>query len=179
MTVSRKILGIILYLSLLGSAVIFVEQTVEEFIKGATSYTEEHKAVSLHDLPTIVVCLDFDDVPGWHGRGFSYNLANLFPMTYGEDVIINVTTFGKEKETVTLLENQGVQTSLGLNILLNELKMAQKWACYKISTKWIGGIIETDIEDFRMQLVFSFPTANESTFLYGYKGTGKVSVLSW
>ena len=179
MTVSRKILGIILYFSLLGSAVIFVEQTVEEFINGATSYTEELKTASLHDLPTIVVCLDFDDIPGWHGQGFSYNLANLFPMTYGKDVIINVTTFGKEKETLTLLENQGVQTSLGLNILLNELKLAQKWACYKISTKWNGAIIETDIKDFRMQLVFSFPTANESTFHYEHKGTGKVSVLGW
>ena len=97
MTVRRKILGIILYFSLLGSAVIFVEQTVEEFIKGATSYTEELKTASLHDLPTIVVCLDFDDIPGWHGQGFSYNLANLFPMTYGKDVLFAIAGVFKLK----------------------------------------------------------------------------------
>ena len=169
MSVRRQLLCIFVYVGLLGGAVIFVKQTVEEYIKAATSYTEEHKAVSLHDLPTIVICMDFER--GAEGKVMSENLS-LFPMLYGKDAIINVTVL--EKDTVTLLKNQGVQTKLGLDIFLTELKVTQKWTCYKISTKW-NGDVEIDINDFRMQLVFSFPTANISVWGNWFsKETGKM-----
>ena len=51
MSLSRRLFSIFIYLGLLVGAVLFVKETVEEFIKSATSYTEEQKAVTLHDLP--------------------------------------------------------------------------------------------------------------------------------
>ena len=153
MSLGRQLLGIYLYLSLLVGAVLFVIGTVEDYIKSATSYTEEKEAITLHDLPTIVVCLDFE-------RRVLPNLS-IFPMTYGTDIVINVTVIEKGIKTVTLLENQGVQTLFGLNIFLEELRLTQKWACYRISTKW-NEEIDVDISDFAMQLVFAFPSANDS-----------------
>ena len=179
MSLSRRLFGIFIYLGLLVGAVLFVKETVEEFIKSATSYTEEQKAVTLHDLPTIVVCLDFERNDTAYDVYMSPNLS-LFPMTYGTDVVINVTVIEKGNKTVTLLKNQGVKTLFGLNIFLDELKMIQKWTCYKISTK-LNEEIDVDINDFRMQLVFAFPTAIDSFWGKGNSSlseTGKILVLS-
>ena len=57
---SHRLFGIVLYLGLLGGGVLFVKQTVIEFMKGATSYTEETEQVTLQDLHTILICLDFE-----------------------------------------------------------------------------------------------------------------------
>ena len=174
---SHRLFGIVLYLGLLGGGVIFVKQTVIEFIKGATFYTVENKQVTLHDLPTILVCLDFER------NDYSYSMSaelSLFPMTYGSDVIINATFFEKHNETVTLLENQDIQTSFGIDIRLSKMTVTRKgkWECYKFSTKSKEDV-EVDIKDFRMQLIFSFPTANDTIWLalannYGRLVTGKI-----
>ena len=100
-------------------------------------------------------------------------------MIYGTDVVINATVLEKGNKTVTLLKNHDVKTLFGLNIFLDELKMIQKWTCYKISMKW-NEEIDVDINNFKMQLIFVFPTANDS--IWGNRNlskteTGKILVL--
>ena len=95
---SHRLFGIVLYLGLLGGGVLFVKQTVIEFMKGATSYTEENKQVTLQDLPTILICLDFE-------RDDEYFHENL---------------------SVNLLENQDIQTSIGIDICLSKMTVTRK-----------------------------------------------------
>ena len=176
---SHRLFGIVLYLGLLGGGVLFVKQTVIEFMKGATSYTEENKQVTLHDLPTILICLDFerDDDYDYEGYNSMSEELSLFPMTYRTDVMINATFFEKHNETVTLLENQDIQTSFGIDIRLSKMTVTRKgkWECYKISTKSKEDV-QVDIEDFRMQLIFSFPTANDTIWNKYGSVTGKMLI---
>ena len=86
-------------------------------------------------------------------------------MNYGRDVVIYATIFEEENKTVALLKDQHVQTILGLNIKLSELVLSRKpkWQCYKITT-WGSEKVKIDFQNFRMQLSFSFPSANKTTF---------------
>ena len=68
--------GIFLYVVLLSGAVVFVHQTVEEFMKHSTTYSEKQELITLNDLPTISFCLDF---------GVNHTLI------YGEDFSIEAT----------------------------------------------------------------------------------------
>ena len=52
----RKPLEVILYLGLLMGAVIFVQQTIEEYRDGATSFIVTQEPISLSDLPTLTIC---------------------------------------------------------------------------------------------------------------------------
>ena len=58
-----------------------------------------------------------------------------------------------------------VPTLLGLDIHMTEMVLMRKpkWQCYKITTKWNGEVAAV-IEKFRMQLSFSFPSANKTNF---------------
>ena len=64
--VFSRILEIFLYLGLLGAAVVFVKQTVCEYVlKGETSFTHKHEAVTFDDIPTLVICMSFEEnIPG-------------------------------------------------------------------------------------------------------------------
>ena len=163
-----KVLQILLYIG----AVIFVKDTIKEYYQGDTSYTETNEPVSLADIPTLVICLSFEDdyqVPdGPIYITFAEDLS-LFPMTYETDVVISATILedGKERSTLRLLKDQNVSSALDLNLHLSELKLSRKpkWQCYKISSKWSGNS-KNNHERFQMQLIFSFPTANESTFSF-------------
>ena len=163
--VFSRILEIFLYLGLLGAAVVFVKQTVSEYLKGETSFTHKHEEVTLDDIPTLVICLSFEeDIPG---RFWAYpEDLTLYPMTYGTDVVISLTVFGKENETVVLLKEHDVKTRIGLEFNLSELVLSwkQKCQCYKILTNWNSNFAIND-QDFRMRISFSFPTASESNFV--------------
>ena len=155
----RNSFPVILYLSLLGGSISFVWKTIKQFQDGATSYTEKHEPVSLEDIPTVVTCLSFEDDD-------RYIFTNeVFPMTYGGDVMVHATILEKVNKTVALLKDQNVQTLHGLNIKLSELVLSRKpkWQCYKITT-WGSEKVKIDFQNFRMQLSFSFPSANKTTF---------------
>ena len=79
---SHGLFGIVLYLGLLGGGVLFVKQTVIEFMKGATSYTEENKQVTLHDLPTILICLDFERDSFYSRAAASLTLLKIGNQTF-------------------------------------------------------------------------------------------------
>ena len=153
--------SIALYLSSLVGSISFVWQTIIEFQNGATSYTETQEAVSLNDIPTIVICLSFEETSM---NTFPEELS-IFPITYGKEVVIHATIYEKENQSVALLKDQHVQTVLGIDIHLSEMVLMRKpkWQCYKITSK--GNVEDTaDIQNFRMQFSLSFPTANKSTF---------------
>ena len=100
------------------------------------------------------------------GRFWAYpEDLTLYPMTYGTDVVISLTVFGKENETVVLLIEHDVKTRIGLEFNLSELVLSwkQKCQCYKILTNRNSNFAIND-QDFRMRS-FSFPTANESNFV--------------
>ena len=93
-------------------------------------------------------------------------------MTYGKDVVIYTTTFEKDKnKTVALSKDKHIQTLLGLDVKLSEMVLLRKpkWQCYKITTRG-SEEVRVDIQNLRMQLLFSFPNSNKSTFAAKYKG---------
>ena len=169
----RNSFPVILYLSLLGGSISFVWKTIKQFQDGAASYTEKHEPVSLEDIPTVVTCLSFEDDD-------IYIFTNeVFPMTYGRDVMVHATILAKDNKTVALLKDQHVETILGLNIKLSELVILRKpkWQCYKINTRG-NDKVTGDIQNLRMQLSFSFPSANNSAFAHdgnnGKRKTGNI-----
>ena len=54
--IHRKTLDIILYLSLLVCAIIFVLQTVNDYMKGSTSYLVTQEKLTPIDVPTLTFC---------------------------------------------------------------------------------------------------------------------------
>ena len=172
-TISQKSFWTLLCLCFLGGSISFVWPTIKEYHGGATSYIEGYEPVSLEDIPTVVTCFSFEDFEEYRFMTFTFppNMS-LFPMTYGKDVVIHATVFEKVNRTVALFKDKHVQTLLGLDIKLNELVLMRKpkWQCYKITTKW-NGEVAADIEKFRMQLSFSFPSANKSAFAFHRSNT--------
>ena len=158
-TFFRKSVWTLLCLCFLGGFISFVWPTIKEYHDGATSYTEIHEPVSLGDFPTIVICLSFEDDDEY------IFTTELFPMTYKKDLVISATIFEKENKTVALLKDHFVQTLLGLDIELSELFLSRKpkWQCYKITSRG-SEKVTADIQNLRMQLSFSFPLANKSSF---------------
>ena len=53
---SKRLLEFILSLCFLVPALIFVENYVQEYLKGETFFVETHEPLSLHDIPTISYC---------------------------------------------------------------------------------------------------------------------------
>ena len=157
----NKLLPILLYLCLSGGSITFVWQTIKEYSNGATSYTETQETLSLDDIPTIVICLSFED-----DYEFTFT-KKLFPLTYGRDVVIYATIFEEESKTVALLKDERVPTLLGLDIHMTEMVLMRKpkWQCYKITTNW-NEEDTADIQNLRIQLSLTLPTANRSHFEY-------------
>ena len=55
----KGIFEVLLYLGLLFGSIAFVWQSIEDYTKGATSYTEAHEPLSFKDLPTFTFCMNF------------------------------------------------------------------------------------------------------------------------
>ena len=90
-----KILQILLYMG----AAVFVKNTFEEYHKGDTSYTKTNEPISLADIPTLVICLSFEDHQA-PDTPYYFTFAedlSLFPMTYESDVVITATVLQEGK----------------------------------------------------------------------------------
>ena len=84
---------VLLYLGLLFGSIAFVWQSIEDYTKGTTSYTEAHEPLSFKDLPTFTICLNFYvQNQKWQG------------IEYGQHFTIDVTPAGAriEKHLIVL-----------------------------------------------------------------------------
>ena len=100
-----NILQASLYVLLLLPAIIFVNQTIQEFLRGAATYSEKQEPITLNDLPTIAICLDFGNNS----------------LTYGVNISIAATLIGDQNTTVTLLENKNISTLHGIYLHRSKL----------------------------------------------------------
>ena len=105
MMVTKKAFEVLLYISLSVGAILFVKQTIEEFLEGSTMYTTSQEPLRLYDLPTITICWKL-----WSSR-----------LIYGKDFIIDIKIIEMDEETLTLLEDNYVHTSNGLGMHLGRL----------------------------------------------------------
>ena len=104
-----------LNLALLASSLVFVLQSCKEYMQGSTSYSETTESLTLHDLPTLVIC---------------------FLRTDGMDVISNEDDFSIDitipkitengSETVTLEKNRYVKTLHNLELQLSQSKLVKR-----------------------------------------------------
>ena len=101
------ILKVLLYLVLLLPAVIFVNQTINQYSSGATTYSEKQEPITLSDLPTIALCFDFGNTS----------------LIYGVNVSITATLIERQNGTVILLENRNVSTVLGVEMHLSRFQL--------------------------------------------------------
>ena len=159
----EKILNTLIYLGLLGATIAIVKQTIWEYTQGSTTFTDDRQPLTHDDVPTLTICLSFEEQT--EGKQiYSYpNNISLYPVKYGKDFSIQVEVSEKEYRTATLSEKRYVNTVSGLSLHLSELRVRrQKVQCYKISPKWQKQ--ETlDFEQFWMKFTLSFPSANETS----------------
>ena len=147
------ILKVLLYLVLLLPAVIFVNQTINQYSSGATTYSEKQEPITLSDLPTIALCFDFGNTS----------------LIYGVNVSITATLIERQNGTVILLENRNVSTVLGVEMHLSRFQLLKsiianpnvkaEYQCFKI-TPSLKDSEEIDFKRFRMQLAISFPNVS-------------------
>ena len=151
-----------LNLALLASSLVFVLQSCKEYMQGSTSYSETTESLTLHDLPTLVIC---------------------FLRTDGMDVISNEDDFSIDitipkitengSETVTLEKNRYVKTLHNLELQLSDLwtstnnSMPEWFAyyrqkCHKITSKWSGSD-SIDFARFAIKIIFKFDLLKENS----------------
>ena len=148
----RAILQVLFYFVFGIFALMFLEQTIQEFLQKRTSYSVKYEPTTLQDLPTVLVCV------GYRTNG-SDNLI------YSKDISIDVRIFGKQSEENWTLSLDGiVKTSQGLQIELRDFWQTRFLSqhCYKISSKWNQNT-DVDIKNFRMQLMTKY--LNQSIFV--------------
>ena len=152
-----------------------MHQTIKEYSNGATSCTITQEPLSLSDLPTLTVC--------WYKKYFNQNTSKdeFKSNVYGENVSIDLRTFGQKKNTVSLLENKNVLVSDGLYIHLSKLHLngsincvvfgndidlpiSKHLQCFKITPKY-NGQKKGDIKQFVMQLVLKFKPETVTYYL--------------
>ena len=126
MVARKTILQALFYFIFWIIAFMFLQQTVYEYMEKRTSYSVKYEAITLQDLPTVLVCV------GYRTNG-SDNLI------YSKDISIDVRIFGKQSEENWTLSLDGiVKTSQGLQIELRDFWQTRFLSqhCYKISSKW-------------------------------------------
>ena len=148
-----KTLEVLLYLSLLATAsLLFVKQSIEDYLEGKTSYSVAEESITLKDLPTVTICWPYER------------------MVYGKDLVIDTKVAAKEEETVTLAMNQSVHSLFEIDLHLNEFWpklpvtrcIPRSWEeaqCFKIATTYRQQIDETskiDAQNFSMIFALKF-----------------------
>ena len=120
MVALKTILQALFYFIFWIIAFMFLQQTVYEYMEKRTSYSVKYEAITLQDLPTVLVCVNND-------------------MIYSENISIDVRIFGEQSEanwTLSLGGNVVTGSSLQLE-LRNFWQTRFSWQnCYKISSKW-------------------------------------------
>ena len=136
---ARNFFEVLIYIGLLIGGLLFSLRSVQDYLAGNTSYSLSKEDISLKDLPTLSICLEFyDNEQGW--------------LTYGADFNMTVKISESKNKTVQLVEDESVQTLYSLKFHLSELLprakeipksgMAFKGSfhkqCYKVSADWYG-----------------------------------------
>ena len=95
---------------LLLASILFLYNSLVEYLKGDTQYVHTLEPISLNDLPTITACMTLD-----YGENC---------LIYGKDFYWEVAISEKEKMITALKENQTVPSLFGLEIQLIELRQS-------------------------------------------------------
>ena len=114
----------------------FLQQTVYEYMEKRTSYSVKYEAITLQDLPTVLVCVNND-------------------MIYSENISIDVRIFGEQSEANWTLSLGGnVDKSSGLQLELRNFWQTRfsLQHCYKISSKRTQNRY-VDIMNFGIQFI--------------------------
>ena len=150
----RKILETLLYLGFGAAASVFLKETVEDFLDGAATFTEEKQPLTLHDLPTLTICLDFKK-----------------SLSYGKDITFDATVKFSENSNETIstqLENGYVQILANLAIHLRKLRLQTSnlvwqiqpnYQCFKISPSWKGNEV-VELQKFELEIVLKLPNGS-------------------
>lgn len=116
----RSFLEVLLYLVLvLACAFLFLLQTIQDYREGLASISVSQESVSLNDMPTIIICW-----PTYPRKKESDPDLKYVPYIYGRDFVIDLKL--DYKEIVSLVEDQSVETSLGLDLHLSEFRLRKK-----------------------------------------------------
>ena len=151
---AKHLLKSLLYLGLLGGAILFVRQNIGEYIQGSTGYSTTHEPLTLNDLPSLVICWKV----GRHGVPQK--------VKYGTDFTIDFKVIEEDIKTVTLNESKPVKTLLAIEVKVSELYLSKKhqmpcsslWEdgqCFKIDTHPTGKS-DVDVQGFRIQVALMF-----------------------
>ena len=106
----KKLLVLLIYLGLFSVALIFVKQSVQEYLEETTGYTVTHEPLSLNDLPATTLCHVWT-LADWKRKQM--------------DISINVTIYRRHRgrvefKFVTLSESKIVQSLWGVGFQLKK-----------------------------------------------------------
>ena len=134
----KPFIHFLLYFGLLVGAFVFVQNSFVDYLSGSTSYSDEEEAITLQDLPTVTICLEY--------------FTKLKRLTYGKNMSLSVIVKEKDENMATLIENRWVASSVDIQLHLEELQLSAKmedslksesenrfwyqWQCYKVTAKW-------------------------------------------
>ena len=145
-----KLFRLLVYLGLLAGGLFFVKTSFEDYAAGHTIYSVSNELITLADLPTMVICIDF------HWRRLDVRRGWL---NYGNDFTIYVQVSEENNKTIQLLDNSPVQTLYSLEFQMTELLPRYQKAngrdmrlkqCYKVMANWHGNE-EIDFGRFRTE----------------------------
>ena len=60
----KQLFESVLYLGLLGGAILFVRKNILDYIQGQTDFSTTHEHLTLRDLPSLVICWKVGRVKG-------------------------------------------------------------------------------------------------------------------
>ena len=176
----NKAFAILIQVFLSLGAILFVKQTLDEYLEENTIHTKTQEPLTLHDLPALTICWGVvqdtnmaDNPPATKDPQPSqetlYGISK--PLNYGKDFIIDLKMIEKDEHTITLLQDEYVQTSDKLRIHLMELfhrkaekakkppcyeqAMITRRQCFKIDKKWQGEQTH-NFQNLRLQLALKF-----------------------
>ena len=126
----RRLFEVILYLGLITGGLLSVRETIDEYNRKSSSYTETQEPTTLSDIPTLTMCWKWD----YRDNG---------TYVYGKDFSINISV--NEGKIVTLWENKDSPVFHGLGMHLSRIYrysyhsfMRKHSPCYKITPKAAG-----------------------------------------
>ena len=70
-------MGPLLYIALLVCALVYVRNSFVEYLSGKTYYTMSQKPITVHDLPTVILCSSrFGEIPLKYGKSFRIQVSD-------------------------------------------------------------------------------------------------------
>ena len=137
----KNVNGVLIYTSLLLSAIAFSAISIQDYIKERKGYSVSQEDLSPDDLPALTICWKLKYATRKSDAKFAYLTLN--PLTYSKDFFINATVLEKVSDTIDFKENKFTPTVLGLNIQLSELRLEEMTngdhkQCFQIAIEWNG-----------------------------------------